>query len=38
MKLTKSKIQKKDQLQEAGINMKDLERNDTGQKIKYLRS
>ena len=38
MKLVKSKIQKKDQLQIIGINVKDLERNDTEQKIKYLRT
>ena len=38
MKLVKSKIQKKDQLQIIGINVKDLERNDTEQKLKYLRT
>ena len=38
MKLVKSKIQKKEQLEIIEINLKDLERNGTEQKMKYLRT
>ena len=38
MKLVKSKIQKKEQLEITEINAKDLERNGTEWKMKYLRT